>query len=249
MGVRKPRQRGVSRNQSLDPLGHRRRWRNRIDANFLRGIGDSQRTGDRSDAALCRGIAIAPGDPHQRDIRAHVDHRTAAGLHEFRYAEPAAEKCAVKVELDRAPEFIERRIDCSVVLRSRTAGIVVEHVEAAKLVDNGADRGLQAVGVRHVGAERYLFISSEVRGFLTGLWINLGNGDFRAFTSEKDCGGAADPTAGAGDEGYFACEPWHRTLLPGCKIRRQSARTAPPIISPSSTTQREPAGMFVLTRR
>jgi hypothetical protein len=32
--------------------------------------------------------------------------------------------------------------------------IVVENVEAAKLVDGGADRRLQAVGVGHVGADR-----------------------------------------------------------------------------------------------
>ena len=40
MRVRKPGQGGVSRDQFLDPLGHGRRRRNRIDANSLRSVGD-----------------------------------------------------------------------------------------------------------------------------------------------------------------------------------------------------------------
>jgi hypothetical protein len=68
MKVGQPRQRGVSRNQFFDPLGHRRRRCNRVDANSLQGVSDSKRTGDCGDATLCRGVAIATGDPHQRDV-------------------------------------------------------------------------------------------------------------------------------------------------------------------------------------
>jgi len=83
----------------------------------------------------------------------------------------------------------------------------VEHVEAAELVDGGADRRLQAVWVGHVGTDRDRFVSSEVSGFLAGPGVDLSNGHFRAFAGEQDCGGAADPVTGAGDEGYLACEP------------------------------------------
>ena len=44
------------------------------------------------------------------------------------------------VELDRPPEFIERRVDRRVVPRGRAARIVMEHVETAELVDGCADR-------------------------------------------------------------------------------------------------------------
>jgi hypothetical protein len=67
---------------------------------------------------------------------------------QFWDTEPASEKRAVKIELDSPPKFIERRVDRGAVLRGRAAGIVVEHVEAAEFVDNGADRRLQAVGGR-----------------------------------------------------------------------------------------------------
>ena len=38
------------------------------------GVGDSERPGNCGDPALCRCVAIAADDPHQRDVRAHVDH-------------------------------------------------------------------------------------------------------------------------------------------------------------------------------
>src|SRR5215471_16282306 len=41
MRVGKPGQRGVARDQLFDPLSHRRRWCDRVDANSLRRIGDS----------------------------------------------------------------------------------------------------------------------------------------------------------------------------------------------------------------
>jgi hypothetical protein len=109
------------------------------------------------------------------------------------------DKCAVKVELDRPPEFVERRVDRGVVLLGRAAGIVVEHVEAAELVDGGADRRLQAVGVGHIGTDRDGFVPGEVSSFLARPDVDLSDGDFRAFAGEQDSGGAADPGTGAGD--------------------------------------------------
>jgi len=42
--------------------------------------------------------------------------------------------------------------------------------------------------------------------------IDFGDGHFGAFACEQDGGGAADPSAGAGDERYLSCEPWHRSF-------------------------------------
>ena len=62
------------RQPAFDALGHGRRWCNSIDANLLRRIGDGHRTGDCGDPTFRRRVAIAAGDPHKRNIRAHVDH-------------------------------------------------------------------------------------------------------------------------------------------------------------------------------
>src|SRR5271165_1900291 len=218
MRVSKPGQSGVSGYQLFDPLGHGRRRRNSIDANPLWRIGDSQRTGDCGNPALCRRIAITAGDPHQRNIRAHVDHRTASGLDKFGDPEPATKECAVKVELYRPPEFIERRVDCRIVPRGRPAGVIMEHVEMAELVDGRADRCLQAVGVGHVGADRNRLVSSKVSGLLAGLAVDLGDCDLRTFAGEQNCGSAADAITGACDEGHPACKPWHRSLLLDRKV-------------------------------
>jgi hypothetical protein len=73
---------------------------------------------------------------------------------------------------------------------------------------------LQAVGIGHVGADRDRLVAGEMRGFLAGRGIDLGDSHFGAFAREQDGGGAADPGAGAGDEGDLACEPCHRSFLP-----------------------------------
>jgi hypothetical protein len=82
----------------------------------------------------------------------------------------------------------------------------VEYVEAAELVDGGADRRLQAVGVGNVRTDPDRLVASQVSGFLAGLSIDLSNGDSGALASEQDCGGAPDPVTGADDEGYPARE-------------------------------------------
>ena len=72
-----------------------------------------------------------------------------------------------------------------------------------------------------VTSARIAIVSRKVSGFLAGLDIDLSNGDFRAFAGEQNCGGSANPVTGAGDEGYLACEPWHRSLPPDCKNLKQ----------------------------
>src|SRR6266853_1368457 len=61
-GARRLGDRHAAVDQPLDPLGHCRRGRDRVDPDLLRRIGDRQRAGDRGDAALGRGIAVAAGD-------------------------------------------------------------------------------------------------------------------------------------------------------------------------------------------
>src|ERR1700730_8235212 len=115
MRVGEPGPRRIAYDQSLNPIGHRRRRRNRVDADPLWRIGDGERTGDRSDPAFCRGVAIPAGNPHECHVRAHVDHRAAAGLDELRNPEAAAEKGTVEVELDSPPEFVEWGVDRGIV--------------------------------------------------------------------------------------------------------------------------------------
>ena len=59
---------------------------------------------------------------------------------QLRNAEAAAEEGAEQVEGDRAPEFLDRRIDHIGVLQGGAAGIVVQHVEPA-IVPHGAGDG------------------------------------------------------------------------------------------------------------
>src|SRR5207245_1761948 len=96
---------------------------------LLRRVGDGERAGDRGDATLRRGIAIAARYAHQRHVRTHIDYRAAAGFDDGGNAEAATEEGAVEVELDRPPEFVERRLDGGVVRGSRTPGIVVQDVQ------------------------------------------------------------------------------------------------------------------------
>src|SRR6202047_789065 len=87
------------------------------------------------------------------------------------------------------------------------------------------------VGVGRVGADRDRFVSRKVSGFLTGLGGDLSNGDFGAFAGEQNCGGTTNPVTGAGDEGYLACEPWHRSLLPDRKFRNSRRPAVSGVIS------------------
>ena len=155
-------------------------------------------------------------------------------LDQFGDAEPAAEKRAVEVELDRPPEFVERGVDRGLVLRGRAAGIVVEHVEPAEFVDGRADRRLEAVGVGDVSADRDRPVAGEMRGLLARGGIDIGDRDPGAFARKQDRRGAADPGTGASDEGYLACEPRHRFLLPVTTQKQPEAGGPPYDIVPAS---------------
>ena len=87
MRVRQLVERGVAGDQLAHAIGHRRRWRDGVDAHLLRRELHRHRAGHRRDPALRGGVAIAAGDAHQRDVRRHVDDRTAAGLDDRRDAE------------------------------------------------------------------------------------------------------------------------------------------------------------------
>src|SRR5260370_14263163 len=174
MRVVKPSQRRVSGDQLPDSFGHRRRWCYRVNEDFLRRIGNGERAGDRGDAAFGRGVAIATRDAHKSEVRTHVDHRAATALDKLGNPKAAAEKSAEEVELDRPPELLERSVDCGFVLSGLAAGIVVEHVEAAELIDRRTDRRLQTIRVDHVGDDRNGLIAGELRGFLARRAVNIG---------------------------------------------------------------------------
>jgi hypothetical protein len=60
----------------------------------------------------------------------------------------------------------DRGVDSGIVLSGRAAGIVVKHVEPAKLIDCLTDRRLQAIPVGYVGEDRDGLVAGELRGFL-----------------------------------------------------------------------------------
>ena len=100
--------------------------------------------------------------------------------------EAVPEKRAVKIELDRPPQFIERRVDRGVVLCGTAAVVFVEHVEAAEPVDGGADRRSQAVGVGHVGTDRDQILTPERWAFAPGEVYGVTGRSLLLFAFEAD---------------------------------------------------------------
>jgi hypothetical protein len=116
--------------------------------------------------------------------------------------------------------FVERRVDRRVVLRSGAAGVVVEYVESAEFICGRADRGLQTIGISNIGMDRDRSVAGQMRGFLTCRRVDICDCDSSALAGEEDRGGAADPGAAVGDERDFSCEPWHRSSLPRLGLTR-----------------------------
>src|SRR5260370_7256314 len=103
MGGGKPSQRRVSGDQPPDPIGHRRRWRDRVNADFLRRIGNGERAGDRGDAAFGRGVAIATCDAHKSAVRTPVAPPAATPLAKLRNPTPPPNTTPAKEQLIPPP--------------------------------------------------------------------------------------------------------------------------------------------------
>src|SRR6185312_1298395 len=115
-----------------------------------------------------------------------------------RNADATTQEGAEQVQPDHPPEFLDRRYDNGVVLWRGTAGVVVQHMQAAELLHGGADRLPQAGFVGDVGANGDRAIAGKVCGFLARSGIDLGDRYLGAFMREQDGGGAADAGTGAG---------------------------------------------------
>ena len=115
-------------------------------------------------------------------------------------AEAAAKERAEQIQLDGAPELLDRGFDHGVVLRRRAAGVVVQYVQPAEVLHRGADRGLEAGIVGHIGADGDRAVAGEMRGFVAGGGVDVGDGDTCAFARKQEGGGSTDAGAGTGDE-------------------------------------------------
>jgi hypothetical protein len=145
-------------------------------------------------AALCRGVAIATGDPHQRDIRRHVDHRAAARTDDL--GMPTRHPRKVPNRSSRMTrQNLDRCLDHGVVLRRRAAGVVVQHVQCAELLHRRADRCLQARLVGHIGANGDRVVARECAVSSPAAAASISAIATRAFTREQDRGLHADTRA------------------------------------------------------
>ena len=82
------------------------------------------------------------------------------------------------------------------------------------MIDHPADRGLQTVGIGHVGAYRDRVVAGEMRGFLAGRGTDLRDRYLGAFARKADSGGTADASTGTGDKRNLAGETIHGGVPP-----------------------------------
>jgi hypothetical protein len=201
----------VAGDQLLHAVGHGGGGGDGVDPD-LGGELDGHGAGDGGDAAFRGGVAVAAGNAHQGDVRRHVDNRAAAGTKNCGNAEAAAEEGAEQIQLDGAPEFVQRRLGHVVVAGGGAAGVVVQDVQRAVVADCLVDGGFDAVGVGDVGWDGEggaAFPGDQVCGLLAGGLVAFGDDDAGALLGEQYGGGAADAGSGAGDEGDFALQAWH----------------------------------------
>ena len=150
--------------------------------------------------------------PIRGNVGRHVDDRSAAGPDDRRNAEPAAEEGSEKIEFDDAPEFHDRRLDDGVVDVGGAAGVVVENVQRAIVVQGRIDRRFHAGFDRHVGRHRDTIaagLDDHLSDLFSGRLVELGDDDFRALGGHRLGGGAADAGARTGDECDLAGQTWH----------------------------------------
>src|SRR5205823_9528190 len=72
------------------------------------------------------------GGPHDRDEGSDIDHRAASALQQVRDAVLAAEEDTLRVDVLHPLPCLDARLEHGRVVGGRDAGIVVEHVDAAK---------------------------------------------------------------------------------------------------------------------
>jgi hypothetical protein len=138
--------------------------------------------------------------------------RAAAALLHRRDAESTAEVGALQGDVDRLlPDVLgeERRgavglpFDVAVEGEPPEAGVVVEHVEATELALRGPHRGLDVVGLAHVGGHRD---GLAARGHdLLGagrrrIGREVGADDFRSDLGEQRRARASHAGSGTGDQ-------------------------------------------------
>ena len=170
--------------------------------------------------AFRRGVAVEAGNPHQRHVRCHVDHRSAARGDDRRNAAAAADEGAVEVQPDHPPELVEIDVENAAVARRGAAGIVVQDVQPAEMLHGLLDRRSDAALVGYVGGDGEALSASAgdlLRDGFPGGRIDLGGGDAGAFRGHRPRRSAADAGAGTGDQRDLAFKAAHILTSPSIR--------------------------------
>ncbi len=137
------------------------------------------------------------------------DHAATLGHHGVGHGLCAVEDAA-QVHVDHLVELLQRHFLQARVLGD--AGVVDQHVDAAELVFDLADHGVDHGALGHVhhiahrlGAQGLALFD----GFVDAGLLDVADDDGGAFFCELEGGGQAYALGGAGDEADLVLESWH----------------------------------------
>ncbi|CFN56300.1 Uncharacterised protein [Bordetella pertussis] len=185
-------------------LGQHGAGRDGVAAHALLGELHRHRARERMHAALGGRVGVAPFQAAQGRDRPHVDDRAAAGRGDARDGMAAAQHGAQQVDVDGAPEFLQREFHHRAVVQAGAAGVVDQDVQRPMLGLGQLHRLPHAVLVGHVQARetRTRAGCGQLRGQrLAALGIDIAQQHARALGAEAARHGRADTDGRAGDEG------------------------------------------------
>ena len=129
------------------------------------------------------------------------------------YAIFACEEGGAQVDIDLVVPVLDRLIHHGSV--AHDAGIIVQHIDAAKLGDSFHHHLLDVRFVRDVAFDEEratALVGDQLSRFFAGRSVDIGDGHGRAFIGKRQCGSAPDPFAPAGYNGYFAFKSFGHIL-------------------------------------
>src|SRR2546422_4142332 len=104
-------------------------WADRVGANSLASVLNSERAREREHAALAGCVRVLrDGAAHERDEGGDIDHGAAARFDQLRDPVLAAEKDALQVDVDHALEDALVGLDDGRIVVREDARVVVEDV-------------------------------------------------------------------------------------------------------------------------
>lgn len=121
-----------------------------------------------------------------------------------------AEKRAKQIKANGAPEFLDRHVNDGAIDRGRTAGVVVQDMQAAVVPNGGVDGGANAGFLGHIRGDGDTIsagLRDDLCGLFAGSFIDFGHDNFRTFCCHRAGSGTTDACARSGYQGDFAVQP------------------------------------------